>query len=168
MLFLDNQNRSIPLYMFCVKEFLKIYRKTLVPESLFKETATLLKKSSHRPATLLKRRSWQRFFPVNFAKFHRAPFLPEHLPWLLLREGKCCLSLARTPFALFNFWFKVLLWSLKSNCLSKKAVTKRCSMKKMFLEVSQNSQETPVPPACNFIIKETLAQVFSCGFLRNF
>ena len=154
--------------MFCGKEFLKVYRKTLVPESLFKETATLLKKSSHRPATLLRRRSWQRCFPVNFAKFHRAPFLPEYLPWLLLWEYKCCLSLARTPFALFNFWFKVLFWSLKSKCLSKKAVTKRCSMKKMFLEISQNSQETPVPPACNFIIKETLAQVFSCEFLRNF
>ena len=47
----------------------------------------------------------------------------------------------------------------------------RCSIKKMFLEISQNSQKTPVPEspffsrkACNFIKKETLAQVFSCEF----
>ena len=37
----------------------------------------------------------------------------------------------------------------------------------MFLEISQNLQEntcTRVPEACNFIKKETLAQVFSCEF----
>ena len=38
----------------------------------------------HRPATLLKKRLWHRFFPVNFAKFLRTPFLTEHLRWLLL------------------------------------------------------------------------------------
>ena len=36
-------------------------------------------------ATLLKKRLWQRCFPVNFAKFLRTPFLPEHLRWLLLK-----------------------------------------------------------------------------------
>ena len=36
------------------------------------------------PATLLKKRTWYRCFPVNFAKFLRTPFLVEHLPWLLL------------------------------------------------------------------------------------
>ena len=49
------------------------------------------------------------------------------------------------------------------------AVARRCSVKKVFLEVLQNSQESncarvPLPPACNFIEKETLAQVFSCKF----
>ena len=37
----------------------------------------------------------------------------------------------------------------------------------MFLEISQNSQENTyarVPEACNFVKKETLAQVFSCEF----
>ena len=37
------------------------------------------------------------------------------------------------------------------------AVAQRFSMKKVFLEISQNSQE-------NFIKKETLARVFSCEF----
>ena len=38
-----------------------------------------------RPAAaLLKKRLWHRCFPVNFAKFIRAPFLKDHLSWLLL------------------------------------------------------------------------------------
>ena len=34
----------------------------------------------------------------------------------------------------------------------------------VFLEISQNSQENTCAQACNFIKKETLAQVFSCEF----
>ena len=37
-----------------------------------------------RPATLLKKRLWHKWFPVNFAKFLRTPFLREHLRWLLM------------------------------------------------------------------------------------
>ena len=33
---------------------------------------------------LLKKKLWHRCFPVNFAKFLRAPFITEHLWWLLL------------------------------------------------------------------------------------
>ena len=32
-----------------------------------------------RPATLLKKRLWDRCFPVNFVKFLRTPFYIEHL-----------------------------------------------------------------------------------------
>ena len=39
-----------------------------------------------------------------------------------------------------------------------KAVVQRCSVKQLFLEISQ---------ACNFIKKETLAQVFSWEFCEN-
>ena len=38
-------------------------------------------------ATSLKKRLWQRCFPVNFVKFPRAPFFTEHLRWLLLLSG---------------------------------------------------------------------------------
>ena len=38
------------------------------------------------------------------------------------------------------------------------AVAQRCSAKKLFLEISRNSQ------VCNFFKKEVLAQVFSCEF----
>ena len=40
------------------------------------------------------------------------------------------------------------------------AVAQRCSVKKAFLEISQNSQEN----IRVFFTKETLAQVFSCEF----
>ena len=44
----------------------------------------------------------------------------------------------------------------------------RCSVKKAFLEISQNSQENTCAEseASNFIKKETLAQVFSCEFCK--
>ena len=56
---------------------------------------------------------------------------------------------------------------------SQEAVAQTRSVKKMFLEISQNSQENTCAKvyfliianvACNFIKKETLAQVFSCEF----
>ena len=53
------------------------------------------------------------------------------------------------------------------------AVVQRCSVKKIFLEISQNSRENTctrdsslikLQAACNFIKKTPLAQVFSCQF----
>ena len=52
-----------------------------------------------------------------------------------------------------------------------------CSMKKVFINISQNSEEntyaqasslTKLPGVCNVIKKETLAQVFSCEFCETF
>ena len=57
------------------------------------------------------------------------------------------------------------------------AVAQRCSVKKVFLEISQNSQENTCarfffliscrPEACNFTKKETLARVNFAKFLRT-
>ena len=54
------------------------------------------------------------------------------------------------------------------------AVVQRCSVKKLFLEISQNSQANICArvsflikfqaEACSFVKKETLTQVFSCEF----
>ena len=44
---------------------------------------------SLRPATLSKKRLWRRYFPVNFAKFLRTPFIIKHLWWLLLNYWIC-------------------------------------------------------------------------------
>ena len=48
------------------------------------------------------------------------------------------------------------------------AATRAVLRKKMFLKISQNSQKstfaTDCPQVCNFIRKETLAQVFFCKF----
>ena len=55
------------------------------------------------------------------------------------------------------------------------AVVQMCPVKKVFLEISQNSQENTCASlffnkvaggASNFIKKENLAQVFSCGFCK--
>ena len=43
-----------------------------------------LQASDLRPPTLLKKRIWRRWFPVNFTKFLRTPFLTKHLRWLHL------------------------------------------------------------------------------------
>ena len=61
---------------------------------------------------------------------------------------------------------------------STEAVVRRCSVKKMFLNISQNSQENTCA-RCSFLIKlqswrlqlfkrEILAQVFSCEFCKLF
>ena len=39
-----------------------------------------------RLATLLKKRLWHRYFPVNFSEFLRTHFFKELLRWLLLDE----------------------------------------------------------------------------------
>ena len=43
-------------------------------------------------------------------------------------------------------------------------IARRCSVKTVFLKISQNSQENTC--VCNFIKKETLAQVF-CEFYKK-
>ena len=63
---------------------------------------------------------------------------------------------------------------MKTKCLHSEAVVRMCSLKKVFLEISQNSQENACArvsffykvEACNFIKKETLAQVFFCEFCK--
>ena len=51
---------------------------------------------------------------------------------------------------------------------SNKSSHQRCSVKKVFLEIHRKTPVSPVSPApaCNFIKKETLAQVFSCEFCK--
>ena len=51
-----------------VKNFSKFTGKDLYQSLFFNKVAGL------RPGTLLKKRLWQRCFPVNFEKFLRAPF----------------------------------------------------------------------------------------------
>ena len=56
-----------------------------------------------------------------------------------------------------------------SNWLRKfRSTHQRCSIKKVFIKISQNYRKTPVPEACKFIKNETLAQVFSLEFCEIF
>ena len=60
--------------------FTKFLGKHLCQSLFFNKVTDL------RPATLLKKRLWHRYFPVNFGKFLRTPFSTEHLRWLLLYD----------------------------------------------------------------------------------
>ena len=44
--------------------------------------------------TLLKKRLWHRFFPVNFVKFLRTLYFTEYLWWLLLETLLWCSSIS--------------------------------------------------------------------------
>ena len=62
--------------------------------------------------------------------------------------------------------------SLATECLSLndelsliRSSHQRCCIRKVFLEISQNLQKNR-PQACNFVIKETLAQVFPVNFAK--
>ena len=75
-------NRSQMFFKIGVlKSFSKFIGKSLYQSLSFDKLVGL------RPATLLKKRLWDRCFPVNFAKMFRAPFVSEHLRWLLLRNS---------------------------------------------------------------------------------
>ena len=110
--------------VFCKKgvlrNFTKFTGKHLCQSLFFNKVAGL------RPATLLKKRLWHRCFPVNFVKFLRTPFFIEHLWWLLFF----------IPIYFFSF---TVNWDIKT--LTTEAVVRGCSAKKVFLEISQNSQE---------------------------
>ena len=60
---------------------------------------------------------------------------------------------------------------------AREAVVRKCSVRKVFFEISQNSQEKTYASdslliklqalACNFFKKESLVQVFSCEIFKN-
>ena len=69
---------------------------------------------------------------------------------------------------------KLILVRFETGFHNSEAVTQRCSVKNVFLEILENSQEKTCATvsfliklqawAYNFIKKETLTQVFSCEF----
>ena len=86
--------------MFCKngvpRNFAKFTGKHLCQGFCFSKVAGL------RPATLLKKETWHRCFPVDFAKFLRTPFAPKHFRWLLLNVSfsitiwKNCVNVKKT------------------------------------------------------------------------
>ena len=69
-----------------LKNFTKFTGKRLCQSPFFNKVAAL------SPATMLKKRLWHRFFPVNLVKFLRAPFLQNTSGRLLLNLGYFVLS----------------------------------------------------------------------------
>ena len=81
-----------------------------------------------------------------------------------------CSSSPRSAFGLeFDFDSSDKYSSRKYMCqvkLKTEAVTQRCSVKKVFFEISQNAQENTCARV-NFIKKETSAQVFFGEFCES-
>ena len=77
-----------------------------------------------------------------------------------------CFKIGKTKFC--------LRFKSQKNTEETEAVAQKCSVKKVFLEISQNSQENTYSrasfliklqaSACNFIKNEALVQLFSCEF----
>ena len=74
--------RSSRSEKFCKKSVLKIFPK-FTGKHLY-QTLFLNKVAGLRPATLLKKRMWHKYFPVNFAKFLRTSVLKNICERLLL------------------------------------------------------------------------------------
>ena len=75
-------HRSCSVKKGVLKNFAKFTRKHLCQSLFFNKVADL------RPATLLKKRLWHSCFPVDFAKFLKAPFLQNTSGRLLLFIGR--------------------------------------------------------------------------------
>ena len=65
----------------------------------------------------------------------------------------------------FLFMMLTHSWIIYVERVDAEAIVRRCSVKKAFIETSQNSQENR-PQACNFIKKETLTQAFPVNFAK--
>ena len=57
---------------------------------------------------------------------------------------------------------------IKTKIMKSRSNRPECSVKRVFLKISQNSQETHVPQTCNSIKKETTGTVVFLWILRNF
>ena len=67
--------------VFCKKGVLRYFAK-FIGKHLCQRF--VFNKVAGRACNFIKKKIWQRFFPVNFEKLLRTPFLTEHLWWLLL------------------------------------------------------------------------------------
>ena len=56
----------------------------------------------------IKKRLWDRCFPMNFAKFLKTPFLTEHLRWLLLEKVYISNILFTAFSKYYNYKFPLL------------------------------------------------------------
>ena len=95
---------DVPIFRLWLLKSVVCYKKKQPPEVFYKkgvlknfakftgkylsQSLFLNKVAGLRPATLLKKRLWHRCFPVNFAKFLRAPFLQNTYGRLLLYKVK--------------------------------------------------------------------------------
>ena len=84
----------------------------------------------------------------------------------IIRKGASIVKFLRT-LILKNIceW---LLLKISISVINSESVVQRCSVKKVLIEISQNYNKTPVPESLmqSSCRPETLAQVFSCEFVK--
>ena len=111
-------SRSSHPEVFCKKgvlrNFAKFTGKHLRQRLFFNKVAGL------RPAFLLKKRLWQRFFPVNFVKFLRTPFFMERFWWLLLNHFLYSLKTSENQFLRFSKVFRMYRKRALTYCVLRK------------------------------------------------
>ena len=64
------------------------------------------------PATLLKKRLWHRFSPVNFGNFLRTPFLQSTLGRLILKYVHSCVFLMDSSTSIHHQTFTLFLQAM--------------------------------------------------------
>ena len=110
------------------------------------------------------------YFPVNFAKLSRISLLTEQLRCLPLSWIFRIYDIHKYGLSLFVYF----LLGIVSRFHFEKHPSPRYSYEKMFWKYAANLQENThaelwyPPQTSNYIRKETLAQVFSCGFWEIF
>ena len=112
-----------------LKNFAKFTGNDLCQSFFFNKVADL------RPATLLKKRLWHRCFSTDFCKILRRPFFTEHFQWLLcyFYEYYVLNSIQYPNEQTSSFFSRIFdLQKQPPEVFYKK---------KVFLKVSQNSQE---------------------------
>ena len=135
-----------------LKNFAKFTGKHLC-QSLF------LNSCRTRLRAFIKKILWHSCFLVNFAKFLSTTFSQNTSGWLLLA--------VKDIFDIHHVFF----FEKGSSYIYVRSSHRRCSCSKVFLKISQNSQENTCWSLFNkvFLIKkETPTQVFSCEFCNIF
>ena len=124
------KSRSSRPEMLCKKgvlrKFAKFTGQHLCQSLFFNKFAGL------RPATLLKKRPWHRWFPVNFVKFLRTPFFKEDFWWLLLWIKYCISFLFFLTFSCLINKAVCVIMTFKYCNLGPLTLTSHCTKNEVF------------------------------------
>ena len=112
---------------------------------------------------------WLRSSKNVITVLHVNTEVKSHAAVFLRLSFKGCLNVSKVKFtptwkfkAAWNFFRSDVRFTAAWNGFSSEAAVRRCFVNKTFLKLSQSSREKTCAQACNFIKKETLAQMFYC------
>ena len=104
-----------PLEVFCEKNmFFEIWQNS--QENTCARVSFFSKVSGLMPASLLIKRLWNRYFPVNFAKILRTPFILNTSVRLLLCWVMSILESVRIDKSEFLYFIQLFLYNISGGC----------------------------------------------------